>query len=159
VSIPERHLCHLWSARDARVPMAGNARALGAASLGQAPPLVDVGMTRELMPAASSGQRHVRAGRGLPTPCRRGDRLHVSQPRIDRRGWRYRQRQVKQVMPCLNQTAVHLAQPGASHRSMARVRVPARWLWDRGTDFPNVEKRGGNVAFSSINILYILFLP
>ena len=75
--------------------MAGNARALRAASLGQAPPLVDVGRTRELMPAASSGQGHVRAGRGLPTPCRRGDRLHVSQPRIDSRGWRYRQRQVK----------------------------------------------------------------
>jgi len=77
--------------------MAGNARALRAASLGQALPLVDVGMTRELMPAASSGQGHVRAGRGLPTPCRRGDRLHVSQPRIDSRGWRYRQRQVKQA--------------------------------------------------------------
>ena len=80
------------------------------------------------MPAASSGQGHVRAGRGLPTPCRRGDRLHVSQPRIDSRGWRYRQRQVKQAVPCLNQTAVHLARPGASHRVMVRVRVPARWL-------------------------------
>jgi hypothetical protein len=110
--------------------MAGNARAPRAASLGRVLPLVDVGMTRELMPAASSGQGHVRAGRGLPTPCRRGDRLHGSQPPIDSRGWRSRQRQVKQAVPCLYQTAVHLAQAGASHRSMVRVRVPAGWLWD-----------------------------
>ena len=38
--------------------------------------------------AASSGQGHVRAARGLPTPCRREDSLHVSQPRIDSAGWR-----------------------------------------------------------------------
>jgi hypothetical protein len=34
-----------------------------------------------------------------------------------------------QAMPCLYQTAVHLAQAGAIHRSMVRVRVPAGWLW------------------------------
>ncbi len=126
--------------------MAGNARARRAASLGQAPPLVDVGRTRELMPAASSGQGHVRAGRGLPTPCRRGDRPHVSRPRIDSRGWRYRQRQVQQARPCLNQTAVHLARLGACHRPMARVRVPAGWLWDWDGDSPGAvppEKRAG----------------
>ena len=49
-------------------------------------------------------------------------------------GWRYRQRQVKQAVPCLNQMAVHLARTGASHRSMVRVRVPAGGLWQWGMD-------------------------
>jgi hypothetical protein len=49
------------------------------------------------MLAARSGQGHVRAGKGLPTPCRREHGLHVSQSRLDRASWRYSQREVIQA--------------------------------------------------------------
>ena len=49
--------------------------------------------TRRML-AAISGQGHVRAGTGLPTPCRREDSLHVSQTRLDRAVWRFRQRKI-----------------------------------------------------------------
>jgi hypothetical protein len=60
-----------------------------AASRGRVLPLVDVRTTRE---------------RSLPTPCRRGGCLHVSQRRLDRAAWRSRQREVKQaaVVPDAN---------------------------------------------------------
>jgi hypothetical protein len=46
-----------------------------------------------MMLAARSGQGHVRASTGLPTPCRREHGLHVSQSRSVRADWRFRQRE------------------------------------------------------------------
>jgi hypothetical protein len=68
-----------------------------------APPGRREGDTRRML-AARSGQGHVRASIGLPTPCKREHCLHVSQTRLDRAGWRFRQRQVEQaaVVPVPN---------------------------------------------------------
>jgi hypothetical protein len=55
------------------------------------------------------------------------------------RGRRQSQReaeQAEQAVPCLRQTAAHLVRPGTRHRSMARVRVPARRLWARISGSP-----------------------
>src|SRR5262245_32632436 len=79
--------------------------------------------------AASSGRGHVRAARGLPTPCRRGDSLHVSQPRIST-VWAGGSSQCedKQGRVVSAPNDLHLVRPGTCHRSMAQVRVLAGWL-------------------------------
>ena len=64
----------------------------------------------------------------LPTPCRREDSLHVSQPVSTERTGGSSQCKAMQAMSCLLQTTFHLVLPGIRHRSMAQVRVVAGWL-------------------------------
>ncbi len=81
-----------------------------------------------ILSAASSGQGHVRADGGLPTPCRWGDSLHVSRSvSTVRAGGKVNDRKHRAVS-CLIQTTVHLVRSGTCHRSMVQVRGLAGWL-------------------------------
>jgi hypothetical protein len=92
--------------------------------------------------------------RSLPTPCRRGDGLHVPQARIDSAGRRYSQREATQAESRLKQSDCPPCPSGIRRRSMVRVRVPAGWLGmarDRARPFrgtrssaqrPATERRG-----------------
>ncbi len=88
---------NLASGCDAGVPMSGKARSASCCLSGTGAPPGRRGEDTRTMLAARSGQGHVRASTGLPTPCRREDSLHVSQPRLDRASWRYSQREVVQA--------------------------------------------------------------
>lgn len=78
--------------------------------------------------AASSGQGHVRAARGLPTHCRWEDSLHVPSLVPRQHGTGVKSTRKNRAGSCLYQTTVHLVRSGTRHRSMAQVRFLAGWL-------------------------------
>jgi hypothetical protein len=86
------------------------------------------GSNTRAVSAASSGQGHVRADGGLPTPCRREDSLHVSQPVSTVRAGGSVNERKNRAGSCLPQTTVHLVRSGTRHRWMVQVQFLAGWL-------------------------------
>jgi hypothetical protein len=121
---------NLASGCDAGVPMVGKARSAPCCLSGQVLLLVDGRMTREgcLPPVPDKGMsgqaqvyRPLAGGNiactspGLVSTVRAGGIVNVRTPRL---------------RSCLIQTTVHLVRPGTCHRSMAQVRILARWFSD-----------------------------
>jgi hypothetical protein len=123
---------NLASGCNAGVPMSGNARDAACCLSGTGAFPRRRGKDTRRLAAASSRQGHIWAARGLPTPCRRGHGLHVSQSRRVRAGWRFRQREV---------TFFRLVHSGTCHRSMAQVRALARWFLEEEPRTPIQRQR------------------
>ena len=88
--------------------------------------------------AASSGQGHGRADRGLPTPCRREDSLHVPSLVPRQYGTGVKSTRQKTAIPLVQKQAgiPTLSIRGRHDRSMVQVRFLARWLCEFRTVGP-----------------------